>query len=257
MIKNDLTLDVIYTKDLPAKDLRACDVVCSFGIMTHYALLFIANPDGPILRLGKRAALKFYDLDKLREDGVYVNKTNYGGSGAMFGPRDITFNLHVNKQSFVDEYRVDTAKAFRFFIESLRDTMRDLGIDAHIDDETKLNKEDGVCIHLQGRSEVVTRDGRKLVVSVYREDEMGFYLNAAVLVSDAWASIYDYLVSPMEVRLPNNSVEELLGRENITEEIIRDLIQRFSELFGRLEYIELTEFQRRAVEGIRDKYRVL
>jgi len=86
---------------------------------------------------------------------------------------------------------------------------------------------------------------------------MGFYLNAAVLVSDAWADIYKYLISPIEMRLPKNSVEELLGRRDITEGIIQDLILRFSHMFGELRLTELTEFQQKAVDGIRDKYRVL
>ena len=256
MIKSDRVLNVIYTQNMPARDIRACDIVCSFGIMEYDALLTIANPESPILRLGKRAHLKFYDLERLRSDGVYVNKANFGGSGAFFGPRDIVFNLHINKQSFFEGYEIDVREAGDYFAQSICYALTEFGVPSKLDKEVKPAKNDGACIHLQERGDVVSEEGRKLAVTVYQEDDLGFYLNGAILVSTAWYKVYDYLTSPMNVKLPETSVEQLLGREGVTHELTEIVINNFGKAFGGSQYISMTDRQRMAIEGIRDKYRV-
>lgn len=258
MMWPDLTLEIIEERDIPCCNIRAGEVVLAHTIMQRDALLHIGNPDGYILGLGKRGERKFYNWDKLRTDGIYVNRRNYGGSGAMLGPKDIIYSLHVNKACFTDGFDVDSASAYSFFNGAVLDTIVTFLGEAMFDTEDVRHREDGVCIHLTGRSEIITPEGSKMAVSVYREDEVGFYMNGAILVSDAWAAIYDYLEAPIEGhRIKRDSLEMRTNiLSNLTGRVRTELIDNMVERFNQGVWVSKTDAERRAIAGIRDKYRV-
>ena len=256
MLAKSKILTIIREKDLPVEETRAGDVVMAHWLPQYGALLQVANPNGYMFGIGKRATLKFYDIEKLKQDGVYIHKRNYGGSGAMFGPSDIIWSLHVMKNHFSDGYDVVAADAYKFFNVAVFDTFRDLGMEVEIDESVRSQAEDGACIHLQGRSEIITPAGRKVAVSVYKEDDIGIYINGAFLISDAWARIYEYLASPVKVDPPGNSVERILARENITQEVEDMFVRQVKARFFGAQFRPKTLVQREAIKAIEKNYRI-
>ena len=181
MIKRNKTLSIIRDWVEP-DEAQATEIVLENAVLQHDALLHIGTCTSDVLTLGKRSLLKFYDLNKLHDANIYVHRRPYGGSGTIYGPRDVLFSLYINKQSFIDKYNVDAAHAHRFFNWCLCTAINKLGVPAYLDESESIRKEDGVCAHLQGRSEIRADKGQtRMVASVFREDELGFYVRVVVL----------------------------------------------------------------------------
>ena len=257
MIHEYRLLSIIRDRDFPVNRLAAHETVLEHSVLEQPAMLHVTNPSSLVLTIGKRGALKFYNLDELRKAGVFVHQRDFGGSGAMYGHGDALFSLQINKASFIDGYEVSAAEAHHYFNGLICDVINKLGVDAYIDKEDKAgHKEDGVCAHLQGRSEIRAANGNKMAVSVYREDEVGFYMRGVILVTTAWAMIYNFLASPCEPMQPVDCLQMQLGKTEMKDEVIKAIIERFGEAFGQSRPAQLTFRQEQAVVGIKDKYKV-
>lgn len=258
MIRDHLTLDYEIDREYPVELLAATELVLEHTVLNHDAMLHLATASGYVLTIGRRSALKFYDLDKLRDEGVFVHEREFGGSGALYGPGDVLFTLQVNKGSFVDGYDVDVKQAYRFFNEQLCTVIDELGVSVYLDESVKIgHPEDGVCAHLQGRSEIRSTAGNaRMAASVYREDEVGFYMRGVVLVTGAWQMIYQYLDPPTPPMLPLDSIMlQLDADRDMRDEIMESILVQFAKAFRHQRLWEQDNM--RAIYGIKDRFRVL
>ena len=258
MIKSDAILNVIWDTVKP-EEAQATEIVLENSVLQQDALLHIGNCTDYVLTLGKRRALrKFFDLEKLQADNIYTHHRPYGGSGTIYGPKDVVFSLYVNKASFIDEYNVNAADAYNYFVHALHRAILKFKIDCHIDDDEFRSEDDGVCVHLQGRSEIITPSGSKMAVSVFREDELGFYMRGMLLVSDDWTKVYQYLISPIPPdRITVDSMTLQSGYHLFPHEVAQVVITEMTQLFSRGKPDTISQAQHTVIQGIKDKYRVL
>ncbi len=256
MIRRDKQLVIIRDRVDP-DEMQATEVVLERMVLQQDAMLHIGTCTGYVMTLGKRSLLNFYDLDKLKADDVFVHRRPYGGSGTIYGPRDVLLGLYIPKSTFKDGYQTDGATAYLYFQTLIASSLRQHGLNVSIDESEAIRWEDGVCMHLQGRGEIVTPEGHKMVVSVFREDELGFYMRAILLVSTDWVKVYDYLILPTDPMYPVDSIELQLGRSSVTQHLIDTVIEYFSREFSSYQHALKGPPVTKAVEGIKEKYRMI
>ncbi len=256
MIKWGKVLSVMRDR-VPPEEAQATEIVLENSVVQQDALLHIGSITDYVLTLGKRSLFKFYNFDKLRADNIYVHQRPYGGSGTLYGPNDAVLSLYVNKASFSAGFDVDAVCAYILFTNAICSALNDMGLVCRIDDTEKLRKEDGVCAHLHGRSEILSKDGTKLVASVFREDDLGFYMRALILVSDDWAKIYDYLVAPTKPLTPVDSVQQQLNRPVSPEEVVNAVVNRMVRPFSDQKPATINDAPREIVKGLKNRYRVV
>lgn len=236
---------------------QAVELMLERDVHNHDAIMHIATITDYIMTLGVRSKLKFYDLDKLKADKIFVHRRPYGGSGTICGPLDVAMSLYINKRSFKAGYQVDSKAAYKVFVYAIAAALQDLGVECHVDESEILRAEDGVCVHLHGRSEIITPTGSKMVVSVYKEDEIGFYMRAMFLVTSDWAMIYDYLTMPVKPMHEIDSIEMRLGRHDVTRDVMDEVTNKISAFFLELDRQDLQPEMMAAVHGIKERFRVI
>ena len=257
MIKQDKVLSILQDSVDP-EHAQGTELVLENAVMQQDALLHIGWITGYVLTLGRRGLMKFYDLDKLNADGIYVHRRPYGGSGTLYGPNDVVFSLYINKASFIDGFDVSAQHAHRFFNWHVCSALNALGLTCHVDERDVSVTEDGVCMHTHGRTEVVNEDNQKMAASVFREDELGFYMRCLLLVSDDWTKVYNYLQSPIpQDRIHPDSIERRLGHDYARQEVALEVTRQIALAFNTERFVDLTPEQKEYIRGLRGKYRVV
>lgn len=252
MIKDNKTLRVLKTENIQPDLLIPLDYINSRTSINYDAVFHIVNPADRLLELGTRATANLYNYDKIKESGITVSKRPYGGTGDIIGRKDVTWSIHINKLSFIDEYNTSGGTAFKFFINIIHQALKSLELDVEIRDTKQHNKKDGVCIHTVGRSEIVNKNGEKLHTGIFSEDILTFSMGGHFLVSDEWAEIYDFINAPVEIKYKSSKLELECPGFNINT-IYNKIIKELQNFFIIAED-EVTEDELHMSEKIKFKY---
>ncbi len=217
------------------------------------AIGFIGNPDGYRLGIGRRTTPNTFDMDKLRREGVYVERRPYGGSGFFCGPKDVYFSFHVNRVS-LPEPNISVNEVFDQYVNKLLDVILGLGIQAHIQGSSRSkNRNDGICMNLSGRSEIVDQYGNKLVAGVFKDDGLVISMSGVFLVSDDWRKIYTYLRQPPPNQISGSSLEQHVEDDALTNRVIQSVCSHFDVS----EYLKLTPKDYEVLEQLVANFRVV
>ncbi len=182
--------------------------------------VFVGNPNGYRLGLGQRTRAYVFDLPKLWQDGIYVEKRPYAGSGFLCGPDDVYFSVHINRAS-LDDPQEPVESIFHWWHNRLRFALEELGIMTYLHAKEEKQASKGVCMNLSGQKEIVDKDGHKLVAGVYKDDGLVVSMSGVVLVSPAWLRVYDYLTHPPPKKMVGRCLQDyFLPNEPLTERVI-------------------------------------
>jgi len=152
----------------------------------------VCNLSRDKISLAKHTSGEMFDKDKIKESNIYVDRCHFGGSAMYCGSGDVTYSFHINRDALSNS-TTPAGEVYREYTELVCKAISNLGIEVSIRDEPTRNRKNGVCVSLEGRSEIVDRDGRKLVGSIYKDDGLIITIHGIILVTNAWSKIYDYV----------------------------------------------------------------
>ncbi len=181
------------TKDLPTKMSVSCDYLLrarAASIGDHVVHVF--NLQNDKLSFARGTPIHLFNAEAIKDAGLYADRHDLGGAGFYCGKEDVVCNFHINREVLEDPEK-PALQIFRERADMVCRVLNKLGVSVSVKTDRGRNIRDGVCINLEGRSEIVTEDGTKLAGGVYRDDGLIFTAYEIILVSDAWTKIYDYM----------------------------------------------------------------
>ncbi len=215
------------TKDFPtelsvARDYLSRAIAASVG--DHVVHVFNLEQDK--ISFARNTPMHLFSGDAIRKSNLYVDRHSLGGAAFYCGTEDAVCCFHINREALIDP-NIPATEIFRSCADIIRDTIASFGIGAFVRSDREHNVRDGVCINLEGRSEVVTEDNVKLAGGVYRDDGLIVTAYEVILVSDAWTKIYDYMdVKPSKAKA--TSLQSLIPGIT-TDEVIDAICEQIGD----------------------------
>ena len=211
------------TRDFPTQLSVPCDYILrarAASVGDHMVHIF--NLDADKISFARATPTHLFDDQKIRDSGVYADRHNLGGAGFYCGKQDVVCSFHLNRERLGNP-KISALELFRTCAGKVCRAINSLGLSVSVKKEIGQNVRDGVCVNLEGRSEIVTSEGTKLAGGVFRDDGLIFTAYEIILVSDAWASIYEYIKETP----PKGNVTSLQSlKPGITTGLVADLVTR-------------------------------
>ncbi len=227
-------MKIYQVKDFPPEFCAPCDYLLRAKAVCMREHFFqVSNLERDRISLGRHARSDMFDSEKLKESEVYVDRYSFSGAGMYYGTEDVIYSFHINR-CLLGTPEDDAFSIYYFYMSLVQEAISDLGINTEIKTETKRRKNSGVCLDLDGRGEIVTKDGKKLVASVYHDDGLIVSIHGSILVSDSWAKIYDFLKSHAPRVTRAYSLKQLVSELNTSVVM--------SSLLSKVGAVDLTDY---------------
>ena len=182
--------------DFPAELSVPCDYLLrAKAVCAADHVAQISNLARDKISLVKHTSGEMLDGEKIRQAGLHVDRCHFGGAAMYCGTEDVTFSFHVNREALRNPDE-PAGEIYARHVEAVRRALAQTGANVSVRSDPTKNRKTGVCISLEGRSEIISADGSKLSGSIYQDDGLIVTIHGIILVSDAWAKIYDYMRVP-------------------------------------------------------------
>lgn len=186
-------MKIYYTRDLPAEYSVPCDYLLQAKAACEGEhIMQVCNLEKDKISFGKSTRSDLFDSSKIKESGIHVDRSRFGGAAMYCGSEDITYSFHINRLA-LDNPGEHAGKIYLHYTARIAHAIARLGVEGIAIRTEGKGKKDGVCLSLEGRSEVINGEGQKLVGSVYKDDGLVISIQGLILISDAWVKIYDYI----------------------------------------------------------------
>ncbi len=178
----------------------------------------VCNLSRDKISLVKHTSAEIFDKGKIKRDNLYVDRSPFGGAAMYCGSGDVTYSFHINRDALINALQ-PAGEIYRGYTNLVCASIANLGIEVRVRDEPVHNRKTGVCLNLEGRSEIVDKDGRKLAGSIYKDDGLIVSIHGIILVTEAWKKIYDYIknipprasATSLGLRIPGVATSDVMG----------------------------------------------
>ena len=186
-------MKLYHKRDFPPEYCASCDhLLRAKAACNNEHVGQIATLSAERISLARHARAEMFDREKLRADNVYVDRPKFAGSGMYYGTEDVLFSFHLNR-TILGNPNEESQKIYARYSDMVCRALRQYGILVYVKSQHGRKKNTGVCLNLEGRSEMIGENGEKLVAGVYQDNNLVFSMHGVILVSDTWKKIYDYV----------------------------------------------------------------
>lgn len=196
------------------------------------------------ISLARHARTEMFDREKLSKDNVWVDQPKFAGSGMYYSTEEVLYSFHLNRQ-LLRNPQEDAAKVYDRTSEMICRALRRYGILVYVKSQKGRKRNTGVCLNLEGRSEMIGENGEKLAVGVYQDNGLIISIHGVILVTDAWKKIYEYLKERPKMASAG-SLRDIVPDADPT-----DVIKAVIEEVGNADSAELVDYTDLDYHGMR------
>ncbi len=211
----------------------------------------------PTLTYGRFQHIRnIIDLNTIEKNGISFVRRPTGGQ-AVLHDDEVTYSVILSRKH-ITPFRKRIF--YNFVAKLLLQALKEIGVDARINERRKGNLHNPNCFATSGEYEIISKDGKKLIGSAQTTTRYGGLQHGAIPIGPSFLTISQYLKTGENTEensnyqphatYINNEIEKEIGFQECTD--------KFSVAFQNTIKIKISELskeeQKRADQLFKEKY---